>query len=162
MKRLLVMVMLLAAGWLAWRFFSSGPAEPADHGESLIYDRLWVDHLPQSETDTVQVFAAVTEQPIGIFQAASLWKGAWELFRYEPRGDGRLVIVYPQSGQKEPVGYHARRCATKRFDFCMELSGASRGVKRYYSQKGWEIGAAASPEALRGRVAALLGHPASR
>ena len=25
-------------------------------------------------------------------------------------------------------------------DFCLELEGSSRGVKKYYSREGWEIG----------------------
>ena len=33
-------------------------------------------------------------------------------------------------------------------DYCLELTGASRGVKRYRSKEGWEIGAATRPEQL--------------
>jgi len=101
----------------------------------------------------------VTEQPIGIFQAASVWKGNWELFRYEPRGDGGMEILYPQSRDKERVRYHAVSCRQKDFDYCLELAGASHGVKRYFSQRGWEIGAARGPEMLRQKVAALLAAP---
>jgi hypothetical protein len=41
-------------------------------------------------------------------------------------------------------------------DYCLELSGASRGVKRYYSRKGFEIGASASVEDARALVDALV------
>ena len=33
----------------------------------------------------------------------------------------------------------ARRCSENGMDFCLELDGASRGAKRYYSREGWEI-----------------------
>ncbi len=146
MKKLLFLLLLIVAAYFLWRWWHSD-AEVA-RGQELFYDRLWVDHLPRNESDTIQITAAVTEQPVGVFQAASAWKGAYELFRYQPRGDGKIDLVYPASGAREQARYHAWRCHQKdqetdgkqKFDFCLEIEGASRGVKRYYSLAGWEIG----------------------
>lgn len=155
MKKLLFILLVVLAAWLFWRWWRSS-AEVADHGQDLVFDRLWVDHLPDRDTDPIQVFVAVTEQPFGIFQRASTWRGEYELFRYEPQGDGRLVLLYPQTRQKELATYRATRCREKSFDFCLALDGNSRGARRYYSEKGWEIGAVKSPSALETRIESLL------
>ena len=98
MKKLLWIMLLVVVAYLAWRWWR-GPSEAAtaDRGQTLVFNRVWVDHLPTSQTDTFDIFAAVTEQPIGVFDHRSQWKGEWELFRYEPRGDGQLELVYPAS-----------------------------------------------------------------
>jgi hypothetical protein len=156
-KKLLFLLLLLLVAYLLWLWWWRS-AHAVGRGQELVYDRLWVDHLPTGETDAFKVFAAVTEQPLGLFQSASVWTGEYELFRYEPRGDGLMIILYPQSRQKEQVSYRATRCQERSFDFCLEVSGASRGARRYYSQKGWEIGAR-SLAAVEARVAALGGAP---
>jgi hypothetical protein len=154
MKKLLILILLILGAYLFWRWWSAD-AGTADRGEKLVYNRVWVDHLPKSDTDTVQLFAAITDEPMGIFQASSGWKGAFELFRYESHGDGKIIFFYPQTKEKERAGYRATACSEKGFDFCLELQGVSRGTKRYYSQKGWEIGAVHSSAALRDRIERL-------
>ncbi len=140
MKKLLFFIILVIAAYFVWRWWHSPDAASADRGQKLVYDRLWVDHVPKSETDTIQLFVAITEEPLGIFQQTSSWRGSFELFRYEPAGDGKATLLYPQTKEKERVAYRAAACSEKGFDFCLELSGASRGTKRYFSQKGWEVG----------------------
>jgi hypothetical protein len=157
MKKMLVFILLLLiVGYFLWRWWHSN-AE--GRGQDLFYDRVWLDHVPQSDTDTVQVFAAITEEPVGIFNRTSAWKGDWELFRYEPRGDGSVLVLFPQSREKATVTYRAWNCREKKFDYCLEIAGAGRGVQRYYSQRGWEIGAA-SARSLPSRVGELLPAPA--
>ena len=58
----------------------------------------------------------------------------------------------------ENVKVRAWTCGEDDMDYCLELSGASRGVKRYHSQDGWEIGAVRSPQELLDRVASRLPH----
>jgi hypothetical protein len=147
MKRLAGLLVLIGAMLLAWRAY-----RPTDRGESLMFDRLWVDKLPKGETETIQIFAAVREESMGIFDARSVWKGQWELFHWEPRGDGQLDILYPQSASKQRVSYRAWKCNEQRqFDFCLEMSGG-KGVKKYYSQRGWEIGSVDGARALERKL----------
>lgn len=160
MKKLIWILILVIAGYLLWRWWNSDRAGTADRGQKLVYDRLWVDHLPKDDRDTINVFAAITDDPIGIFQSTSMWKGAFEVFRYENAGDGKIVLQYPQTRDKERAAYRARSCSEKGFDFCMELDGASRGVKRYFSQKGWELRSASLPTLSRD-VRALLATPST-
>jgi hypothetical protein len=154
MKKILWIILLVVVAYLAWRWWR-GPSDAAtaDRGQDLFYDRVWVDHLPTSQTDAFDIFAAVTEQPVGVFDHRSQWKGEWELFRYEPRGDGQLEVVFPSSKSKGRVSYRAWKCTEKKdFDFCLEMSGG-KGPKKYYSQRGWEIGTVDGARALEARLA---------
>ncbi len=135
MKKLVVTILIVGLGVMGWRWHAR-PA--AVDGDSLVADRLWIDHLPRNERDTIHVFAVLTEEQIGLFQSVSAWQGAYELFKFERSGD-KLRAVFPQTGSKETFAVRARRCDEGSMDFCLELSGGNHGVKRYYSMKGWEI-----------------------
>jgi hypothetical protein len=155
-KKIFWILVLVIAAVLLWMWWTGRiGARAQDRGEKIAYNRIWVDHLPKDDRDTINVFAAITEEPIGIFQATSVWRGNFELFRYEPHGDGKAVFMYPQTKDKERVSYRARNCSQDGFDFCMELDGASRGVKRYFSQKGWEIRGASLPS-IESKIQSLL------
>jgi hypothetical protein len=152
MKRALVFVAALSTAYAAYRWQADdAPARARADDDQILLDRLWVDHLPRSDRDTFHVFAALTEQPVGIFQATSQWQGAYEIFRYEAHGD-ELRMFFPQTGEAEKVRATARRCDEGGMDFCLELSGSKRGAKRYYSLEGWEIG---SLDQLHARTAGL-------
>jgi len=154
MKKVALLILVALGLFFLWRWWTGNDAATADRGKAIVYDRVWVDHLPTSETDNFQIFAAVTEQPMGVFQATSMWKGSFEMFRYVDKGDGKAVITYPQSKESERVSYRAYKCKEAKFQFCLELSGASRGTKKYYSQDGWEIGSHKLVDVLS-RVAAI-------
>ena len=147
MKKALLAVVAVAGatyGVYQWRS-DSKPAPKAD--DDLIVDRLWIDHIPRNDKDIIQIFAAITEEPVGIFQATSQWKGEFELFRYE-RSGSELRVVFPQTNTKDRVKAKATRCNQRGMDFCLELEGSSRGVKKYYSREGWEIGSVKDADAL--------------
>ena len=79
---------------------------------------------------------------------------AWEQFRFEPRGDGQLELLYPQTGERQRVSYRAWKCNERRdFDFCLELTGG-KGAKKYYSQRGWEIDSLDGERALERKLRA--------
>jgi len=153
MKKL-VLLAILGSVAVASLWSSRPSREPAEAANRLLADRLWLDHLPRSDKDTVQIFAALSNGSLGVFQATSQWRGSHELFRYEASGSD-LRVIYPQTGDREAVRATARRCTEKQMDFCLELEGASRGVKKYYSLEGWEIGQAHDLDAVRQRVEAL-------
>ncbi len=144
-KALLAMVVIAGAGYGVSRWRSGEPAPK--HDKSLVTDRLWIDHIPRGERDVIQVFAALTEEPIGIFQATSRWKGEFEAFRYELHNN-ELRMVFPQTGARERARAVATECNQAGMDYCLELDGAGHGVKRYYSREGWEIGSVRDIDAV--------------
>ena len=133
-KPIAVTAALVAAfvGYSAWHRHS------ATSDRALVRDRVWIDHMPRDQRETVNVFVMVSEQSAGVFNAQSAWRGAYELFRFEQSGE-EIRMVFPQTGDRDRVRATARRCDERGFDFCLELSGASRGVKRYFSREGWEL-----------------------
>jgi hypothetical protein len=149
-------VMAYAGVRVGVRIFGGGGGteEAVRDSEQLALDRVWIDHMPRDERDTVSVFVAITEEPLGVFQTSSVWKGNFEMFRYQAKGND-LRIVYPQNNERETVKASARRCNDSGWDYCLELDGSTRGVKRYFSRKGWEIDGVRGRD-LRGRIAGLV------
>ncbi len=151
-KRLVLLVVAAVAiyGVVRWRGHSS--SETTDE-RSIALDRLWVDHMPQNPRDEINVWAALDDdrQPIGIFQKTSQWRGSFELFEFAAKGD-KLEIIYPQTRDKESVRVKARACDESGWEYCLVLDGASRGVKKYYSQKGWELRSTDDAAALLHRL----------
>jgi len=154
MKKPLLVVMLVAVAIVAvWKLRTKSSSQASE--DNLLLDRVWIDHMPRSDRDTINAFLAITEQPLGIFQAASQWKGSYELFRYEATGD-EMRVVFPQNGDREKLTAKARRCTERGMDFCLEIEGSKRGVKRYYSRKGWEVGLDTRPDQLEDKINALV------
>lgn len=150
MKKLVLLVVLGGAAAGAWSLVGDDAPSGAEAAEShrLVMDRLWLDHVPTSERDTVNVFAMLSEHSVGIFDSSSAWRGQYELFRFEANG-GEVRLHYPQTDKRETVRAKAERCSEGGMDYCLKLTGASNGVKKYYSREGWEIGGAAQPDAVK-------------
>ena len=139
MRKLIAVAVLSVVGFAAWRWHASTATTPETLDARVLKDRVWIDHVPRNDRDIVNVFAVLTRDPVGVFQAASMWRGAYEGFRYEANGN-ELRAVFPQTGDREKLTVNARPCRDNGMDFCLDVTGSSRGVKRYYSKKGWEIG----------------------
>lgn len=153
-KLLLILGLAIVGAWAIarWTVGSRG-ADVSD--PRLVLDRIWIDQIPAGPKDTAQVFAAISRDKVGMFGAGSQYKGAYEIFNFMASG-GDLRIVYPQTDQQEMVKARAWRCHEQGMDYCLELAGASRGVKRYHSIDGWEIGDTTSADRLVERAESIL------
>ncbi len=154
-KTLLVVALASTAAVTAWTWTRDDAPAPAVTDSKLALNRLWIDHIPRNERDTIQVFVALNNEALGVFQALSQWKGAYEVFQFELQGD-ELRLVYPHNGDKEKVAVKARTCDEKGFDYCLDLKGASRGVKHYYSLEGWDIEGVHTPADLARRAEEMI------
>lgn len=159
-KKLLLATLVLGA--IAFVIARRGGGDTESTNETALeahvaLDRIWIDHIPRNDRDTFHLFAAITEQPFGIFQATSQWKGNYELFQYEAHGD-EIRFHYPQTGDRERAKLKASKCSEKGFDYCLTIDGASRGVKKYYSMEEWIIEGSGVDQIdhLRTRVNALV------
>ncbi len=128
---------LLAAGLAAAVGLHS--LRGASTSSGVLVGRVWVDKLPSKDTDHVEAFVVIDDPSMGAFQRASSFEGSFELFKYEPKGEGKLVMLFPQSKKKYDVAYDAKACDERGFDYCLSLDGAPRGAQKYVSKKGWEI-----------------------
>jgi hypothetical protein len=108
-----------------------------DSDSKLAFDRFWVDHAPKNGTEQFQAFFISGEHAFGHFAVQNAWRGQWESFHYHavPRsGDFDLIF----ENQRERVHFRARTCSEQGFDYCLEVSGGSRGAQRYYSKRAWD------------------------
>lgn len=121
--------------------------------DQRLTDRLWVDRLPTNERDVFNVFMVMADQPVGVFQKASAWQGQYEIFMYQAKGSGGFTVEFPHTGDRNTVRAKVSECNQAGMDYCLELAGASRGVKRYYSRKDWGATSVAAGEALLDQLA---------
>lgn len=135
MKKLALGMILLVGGSVAWRMARSDAPDA-----KLIYDRFWIDHEPRAPKEQFQVLFVNGEFPMGHFATRTMWTGVLEFFHYHiaPREDGVIDFLFGNTNERQRVKYTARRCHENGFDYCLELAGTSRGVKRYYSKKEWD------------------------
>jgi hypothetical protein len=135
MKKLVMVVMLVAAVYGAWRWQSEAPADKRRAG--LAFNRMWIDHLPNGEKDPFNILIFAKPESIGGFAEETIWTGRIERFRYEADGE-TIRAVFPATGEREQLTVKARACDEADMDFCLEISGTKRGVSKYYSRSGWE------------------------
>ena len=154
MRKPWVLVVVAVVAFFAWRWMRSPSADVADDGGVRVQQRIWIDHVPSNDRDPINAFILIEDERVGVFQKASAWRGAFEIFRWSGRSD-ELTLLYPQTGDRETVHARARKCNATGMDFCLELAGNSRGVSRYYSRKGWEIRANDAADAERDLDAVL-------
>jgi hypothetical protein len=154
-KPLLILGLAIVGAWAIARWTGGGGDRTDVSDPSLILNRIWIDQLPTGPKDTVHLFATVSRQKVGFFQAGSQYKGGYEIFNFMASG-GDLRVVYPQTDEQEMVKARAWKCHENDMDYCLELTGASRGVKRYRSIDGWEIGDATAVPQLLERTASIV------
>jgi len=134
-----------------WRSRTSDAPNP-----KLVFDRFWVDHEPHARGEHFKVFFVSGEEPFGRFVNRTMWTGLWEAFHYhvKPAHDGVIDVYFGETNEWQQLRYAARPCREQGFDFCLDVAGTSRGVKRYYSKKEWGAHTVGDVDTLAERLAA--------
>jgi hypothetical protein len=139
MKKLVLAVILATMAYVGWRWQHAASVETPSR--KLVFNRMWVDHMPANERDTFNVFliARPGSRPgsFGAFGEETRWHGQIERFRFDTDG-GKIHAVFPWTGDREQFTVNATPCNEADMDFCLEITGSKHGVSRYYSRKGWE------------------------
>ncbi len=109
-------------------------ALPAHEAAALLENRNWIDHWPQSADEKLFVYRFTPQMGGGVFQDRTLFKGQFELFVYEIKGD-EIRIQWPHTKQRDRVRFHIESVkGPKPFDLRLVLDGASRGPTVYYGR----------------------------
>ena len=119
---------------------------------SLVTDRIWIERMPQGETDTIHALVMIDEHAHGMFFQGSVWRSLTEGFVYELAGS-ELRATFPQTASKETFKVDAHACTVDGFEVCLELAGGTHGIQRYYSMKAWVIESQAGADA---RLATIM------
>src|SRR3954470_9694543 len=101
-------------------------------GRKLLIDRNWIDRMPENHTDKLHVYRFVPSMGGGVFQDRTLFKGTFELFKFEVNQD-EIRFNLPETGDRvtskfsiEPVD------GPKPFDLKLSISDDPRGPHIYY------------------------------
>ena len=131
---------------------------PDDQARDLLVNRNWIDHWPTTKTDRIHVYRFVPNMGGGVFQDRTIFKGTFELFRFETaRDEIRFDLV--ETDQKvtskfriDPIdGPHP-------FDLRLTVEADPRGPQVYY---GIRAETDADGHMLEQRLRALTPAPAA-
>src|SRR5512135_1217585 len=65
----------------------SSPTIQGDEARKILLDRNWIDRMPKTERDKLHVYRFVPSMGGGVFQDRTLYKGTFELFKFDTHGD---------------------------------------------------------------------------
>jgi hypothetical protein len=150
MQKLVIVAVLAAAAYGGMKWKRTHETHDGG-GRSIATNRFWIDHAPANERDPFKVFVVHTPESIGGFAEETQWKGQIERFRFDIEGN-TIHAVFPWTDTREDIKVDARPCHEQGMDFCLELSGSSHGVTRYYSMTGWERKSGENIEAFKARA----------
>lgn len=148
-KYVVIFLLIVLVAWWYWcsdkESESQSQVTQIEELEPLV-DRLWIDHIPTTEREKVDLFLMLQEPTIGVFSKSSAYEGDWASFEWGL--DGGLHLVMLQNEKKHKIKASILKgpgCAP--FDYCMKLKGAPRGSKKYGSMEDWVINANELPDA---------------
>jgi hypothetical protein len=124
----------LALCLLACSSPSSPPARAVDvdHARNLLLDRNWLDRMPETQHDRLHVYRFVPSMGGGVYQDRTLYKGTFELFRFEATGE-HIRFDLPETGDKVTSRYTIQEVdGPAPFDLKLTLGDDPRGPHVYY------------------------------
>lgn len=137
-KIVIIVIGLVALAWILWP--SSTPSTP-DHGpDDELVNRIWIDRLPTSATEKINVFVMIDDPRVGVFEKTSAYEGEFTLFEWRREEDGKIRVFMLQTEKTHKLKARISNKDCGRFDLCMKLKGAPRGPKSYHSMEDWVIG----------------------
>ncbi|HUH01846.1 MAG TPA: hypothetical protein VML75_07605 [Kofleriaceae bacterium] len=136
----LTMIVSLAAACSSGSSSSTARAVPADEAAEVLIDRNWLDVWPQSKDERLHVYRFTPAMGGGVFQDRTLFKGTFELFRFEVEGT-TLEFELPETEQRVRTSFRIDRVeGPKPFDLRLTLEESPRGPTVYYGRSA-ETGA---------------------
>jgi hypothetical protein len=107
----------------------------AEHAKKLLVDRNWIDRMPETKDDRLHVYRFVPSMGGGVFQDRTLYKGTFELFKFEA-GQGQIRFDLPETGDKVTSAFSIEPVdGPKPFDLKLTISDDPRGPHVYYGIK---------------------------
>ena len=127
--RTIALVLLLAA--------CSSKSHSLSAGESkkLLIDRNWIERMPASERDRFHVYRFVPNMGGGVFQDRTIFKGTFELFRFEATGD-EIQFDLLETHEKVTSRYRIESVdGPAPFDLKLTIDADPRGPQVYYGMR---------------------------
>jgi hypothetical protein len=112
---------------------SRPPSVAKDEAATLLHRRIWLDHEPKSGDERFHVLV-FDKGKSGIYQDRSVWKGSFELFRYET-DHGRLTFKLPGSKKVVKTAFRIERARRGEADVHLVIDEPADGPKEYWGYK---------------------------
>jgi len=101
----------------------------------LLTDRNWIDRMPRTERDKLHVYRFVPSMGGGVFQDRTLYKGTFELFHFDAKGD-ELHFVLPETHQDIVSKFRIESVdGPEPFDLKLTIDADPRGPSVYYGMR---------------------------
>lgn len=101
----------------------------------LLLDRNWLDRMPQTERDRLHVYRFVPSMGGGVFQDRTLYKGTFELFRFQAKGD-EIHFDLPETHQEVTSRFRIETVdGPAPFDLKLTIDADPRGSQVYYGMR---------------------------
>jgi len=113
---------------------SPGGSLPPDEATALLDKRIWLDKEPCGHSDVFHVLVFDRRSSSGVFQHRTIWKGDFELFKYEAQ-KGQLKLVLPGSQKRVQTGFTVERAKRGDADVKLTLERAPHGPTVYYGYR---------------------------
>jgi hypothetical protein len=104
----------------------------ASDARSVLINRNWLDRMPQHKTDRLHVYRFVPKMGGGVYQDRTVFKGTFELFRFEVERD-HIVFDLPETHERVTSQFQVERVTGPRpFDLKLTVFSDPRGPRVYY------------------------------
>ena len=146
-RRLFLLPLLGLAAYAGVRAFSGDSGAERDEPPATVFNRIWLEKMPDSPQDYVQGMFALDQQPYGLFQRSSAFDYHFELYEYA-HDKGKFKVKFPQSEKKAEFTFTIKGCDVPPFDLCLTLSeNPWGGPTKYYGFRDEEEESAKAPGA---------------
>jgi hypothetical protein len=101
----------------------------------LLLDRNWIERMPESERDKFHVYRFVPSMGGGVFQDRTIFKGTFELFKFETAAD-EIRFDLLETHDKVVSKFRIEEVAgPKPFDLKLTIEADPRGPQVYYGMR---------------------------
>ena len=134
MRTLLVLAVATAAACSSSSSSSSSTSSKVSSEEArqLLIDRNWMDRMPETERDRLHVYRFVPCMGGGVFQDRTLYKGTFELFMFEVKGDAITFKLLETHDEVTSPFRIEKVDGPAPFDLKLTIPEDPRGPKVYY------------------------------
>jgi hypothetical protein len=116
---------------------STSQSRIVDDGEArkLLLDRNWITDMPQTERDHFHVYRFVPSMGGGVFQDRTIFKGTFELFKFETAAD-EIRFDLLETHDKVVSKFRIEEVkGPKPFDLRLTIEADPRGPQVYYGMR---------------------------
>jgi hypothetical protein len=107
-----------------------------DDGEArkLLLDRNWLTEMPEGERDRFHVYRFVPSMGGGVFQDRTIFKGTFELFKFETAAD-EIRFNLLETHTKVVSKFRIEEIDDPPFDLKLTIEADPRGPRFYYGMR---------------------------